>query len=150
MKSIDQIKFDIHLLEKLQEKAPLDQDQKNFLEVLRLSFDLLNRYPIVVAAFKLENPHLESVFIPEEEFETNANPLADFCYSVATKTGMVSLQNLISHILDRARSGSQHLTHGKLAEKIGIRPATISNYLNGQKNMTAGNMENLINATLVE
>jgi hypothetical protein len=65
--------------------------------------------------------------LSRDENPNATNALADMVYSIVAKTGTVDMRNVL-----RAEITGSGLSQLAICEAIGIRPATLSNYLNGK------------------
>ena len=122
----------------------LNSEEQEFFDVLMLCYDLLSRTSIsknilVPQPEEMKEHGFEDDFIPKYGIASDA--LADFAFSVATKSGAVDLRKLLYRVMAPHRQQD-------LANDAGIRRQTISEYINGHKSMTTDNYEKIINATL--
>ena len=144
MKSLKTISDEITTLEAERDFGDITQEGLEQLAVLNLCYDLLSR---TAAAQKIKVPTppemIEPAFDDDKTpvYGVSSSQLADFAFAVATKTGKVDLRKLLNEIKFRH-------TNKEVAKAVGIRAATISDYLTGKKSLTCNNFENIINFTI--
>jgi len=118
------------------------------LQVLNACYELIARTFIIEAQTAIPTPDMLEAGEDDSPWpaymHSTDNTIDDFVFCIVTGKGKISLRLLLSNLISRAKFSPRKLTQAKIAEAVGIRPATISNYLNNQ-NMTADNLENIIN-----
>lgn len=139
---LDSISDEISKLQAESDFGDISPENMELLAVLNLCYDLLSRTRVVQS---------ETVETPEEmkepgfedetmlKYGTSSSQLADFAFTVCTKNGTVDLRKLLFEIM------FGH-TQTDIAEKVGIRYQTISEFKNGKRVMSTLNYQNIINA----
>lgn len=144
MKSLEIISNEITILEAERDFGDITPEGLELLAALNLCYDLLSR---TTEAQKLKVPTppemIEPGFDDDETpiYGVSSSQLADFAFTVATKTGTVDLRKLLREIISPFKQ--KHI-----AASVGIRANTISDYLTGKKSLTTDNYEKVINSTL--
>ncbi|MDD4145360.1 MAG: helix-turn-helix transcriptional regulator [Prolixibacteraceae bacterium] len=141
MKLLKTISDKITVLEAERDFGDITPDGEELLAVLNLCYDLLCRTQIaqkmvVPQPDEMKEPGFEDDFI--QQYGVCSNQLADFAFSIATRQGKINMRNLLYQIMFDFKQKD-------IAKNIGIRPNTISDYMNGHKSMTVKNYEKIIN-----
>lgn len=138
---LDTISDEISKLQAESDFGDISPENMELLAVLNLCYDLLSRTRVAQS---------ETVETPEEmkepgfeddtmlKYGTSSSQLADFAFTVCTKNGTVDIRKLLFEIM------FGH-TQTDIAEKIGIRYQTISDYKTGKRAMTTSNYQSIIN-----
>lgn len=138
---LDTISDEISKLQTESDFGDISPENTELLAVLNLCYDLLSRTQVAQS---------ETVETPEEmkepgfedetmlKYGTSSSQLADFAFTVCTKNGTIDLRKLLFEIM------FGH-TQTEIAEKIGIRYQTISDYKTGKMAMTTSNYQSIIN-----
>jgi len=144
MKVLQTISNEITVLEAERDFGDITSEGEELLDVLNLCYDLLTRTQTarkitVTTPEEMKEPGFDDDFMPQ--YGIPSNQLADFAFNISTRQGKVNMRDLLYQIM-------YGFTQKEIAKGIGIRPNTISDYMNGHKNITAGNYEKIINYTL--
>lgn len=146
MKSLETISNEITVLEAERDFGDITPEGLETLAVLNLCYDLLTRTR-AAQAIKVPTPPemLEPGFDDEETnvYGVSSSQLADFAFALATGQGAVNLRVLLQQTIPARKQQA-------VAKRVGIRSATIGDYLQGKKSMTCDNYEKTINAILAK
>lgn len=144
MKSLKTISNEITILEAERDFGDITPEELEQLAILNLCYDLLSR-TITAQKIKVPTPHemKEPGFENEETqvYGISSSALADFAFAIATKQGSVDLRELLREI----KFGH---TNKEIAKYIGVRAATISEYMNRKSPFNADSYEKIINSIL--
>jgi len=146
MKSIEAISDEITVLEGDRDFGDITDEGMEMLAVLNLCYDLLTRTKAVqgievVQMEEMKEPGFDEEFA--QVYGVSSNVLADFAFSIITKTGKVDLRSLLYQI-------KYNHTDTAISKAIGIRRATISDYMNSKSQFSADKYEQIVNYTLNE
>lgn len=146
MQALDNISTEIALLEAERDFGNITDELSELRNVLNFCYDLLSRTALAQAEQveqpeEMKEPGFEDQFV--NRYGIASNSLADFAFSIVAKKGEVSLKKILDQQLYSAKANN--ITQQKIAEGIGIRQATISDYITDKKSMTADNIEKIIN-----
>lgn len=149
MKTLDNISDQIAQLEAERDFGNITDEQTELLNVLNFCYDLLSRTQLtkseqVEQPEEMKEPGFDDDYI--NKYGIASNYLADFAFALSTGKGSVSLLKLVENQLAIAKF--KKITQAKIAQGVGIRPATISDYLNQKVSMSADNLENILNFIL--
>lgn len=147
MKSIQSICEQITVLEAIRDNSPEDFSNNDFelLNVLNLCYDLLTRTKkvseITVELSDIDRDLLEENSNITQKYPQATSQLADFAFSIATKTGTVDLRKLFGEVIWGNKKQ-------EIAKKANVRRQTIGDYLNNKTNINSDNYQNVVNACL--
>lgn len=149
MQALDNISTEIALLEAERDFGNITTEQAELLNVLNFCYDLLSRTQLAISEQveqpeEMKEPGFEDQFV--NRYGIASNYLADFVFALSTGKGSVSLLKLVENQLAIAKF--KKITQAKIAQGIGIRPATISDYLNQKGSMSSDNIESILNFIL--
>lgn len=141
MKSLETISDEITIFEAERDFGDITPEGLEQLAVLNLCYDLLCRTKIAQSETihqpeKIKEPGLEDDFIPK--YGVASSQLADFSFAVVTKQGSVDLRSLLREIMFRH-------TAKHVAEKIGVRGPTISDYFREKTGLNTDTWERIVN-----
>lgn len=141
MKILNQISNQIQSLEAIRDLSNITDQESELLAVLNLCYDLLARTQLAQSeTVPTPDEFKEPGFTDEEilQYSITSDAIADFAFSVAVGNGTTDLRQLLRRIM-------WGKTQKEIAHAVGIRINTISDYLTGKKNITAGNYEKIVN-----
>jgi predicted XRE-type DNA-binding protein len=150
MEALESILNEIARLEAERDFGNIAPEQSELLTILNFCYDLISRTKLARAEqVKQPEEMMEPGFDDEyvDKYGLAANYLADFAFALVARKGEVSIRELTKYLLSVAKIEKQ-LTQVKFAESIGIRQATISEYITGKQSMTADNIDKIINRIL--
>lgn len=141
MKSLEIISEEISTLEGERDFGDIIPEGEELLAVLNLCYDLLSRtkcaqQELVLQPEEMKEPGFEDEFI--SKYGISTSQLANFAFSVTTKQGKIDLRGLLSEIM-------YNKTAKEIAENIGIRNATLSDYRKRKSGFTVDSYEAAIN-----
>ena len=110
----------------MDEYQGLNEEEQEFLNVLWLVYDLLTRTKFAQSE--------------GEKYGISSSEVANLAFGLVTKTGKVDMRRL----LHTATFGHYRKD---IADGVGIRLNTISDYMSGKSSMTTDNFEKIINFT---
>lgn len=142
MKAIQIISNEISRLEAVRDFCNITEQDSELLIILNFCYDLLTRTKIVqeqtvIQPEEMKEPGFTDEFV--QQFPSTSNPLADFVFCIETKQGEIDMRKLLRYALFPA-------PQYKIARQAGIRPNTISDYLNGHKSLSCDNYQKIIKA----
>lgn len=124
-----------------QETTP---EECNFYSVLDVCYDLLTRTQLIssIQVPMPEEMHDEGDPDMVNTYGITASPELDILHSAITGDGKfpVDLKTILDNAMRRAR-----VTQTQLAESLGIRQATISDFLNNKHGMSSETLEAALN-----
>jgi predicted XRE-type DNA-binding protein len=148
IEAITSVSSAIEQLEAQRDFGDITNEGLESLKVLNTCYELIARTAIIEAQTVIPS---EDMIEPGEELTPwpaymhgTDHTIEDFIFRIVTGRGEISLRSLLSNLINRAKFSDRKLTQAKVATGVGIRKATVSNYLNN-RNMTADNLENIIN-----
>jgi len=144
MKSLETIANEITLLESERDFGDITPEGMELLAVLNLCYDLLTRTKkaqgiLINQPEEMKEEGFEDDLI--QAYGVPSSALANFSFAIATKSGHVDLRKLLKEVK------FSH-TDKSIAESVGIRRATISEYMNHKSSFNADTYEKIINYTL--
>lgn len=143
MKSLETISNEITILEVERDFGDITPEDLEMLSILNLCYDLLTRTTVVKKIIIETDEQMQDAGFDklEQKYGVPSNQLADFAFSIATKTGNINLRKLLYQI-------TSQLQQQEIATKAGLRRQTIGDYLNQKTNIMVSNYESTINACL--
>ena len=143
MKSIKAISKEIEILEGLRDFGDITTEQSEYLAVLNCCYELIARTAIIEAETVKSTPDMLEPGDPEiwpAYMHGVDDTVEAFVFNLITGKGF-DLRRLVKYLV----FGRQQ----KIADEAGIRRATLSDYLTGKKQMTAQNIEKVVNYCLL-
>jgi hypothetical protein len=141
MKSLETISNEITVLEAERDFGDITPEGLELLSVLNLCYDLLSRTKAAQAIRVKQPDEMKEPSFDDEEtnvYGVSSSQLADFAFAIATKQGSVDLRKLLAETM------SSHV-RSELAKKVGIRPSTISEYMNHKSPFNCDSYQAIIN-----
>lgn len=119
-------------------------EERNFYAVLWVCYDLLTRTELIssIQVPMPEEIHEEGDPVMVNTYGIAASPELDMLHSAITGDGKfpVDLKTILDNAMRRA-----HITQTELAERIGVRQATISDFLNKKHGLSSETLEAALN-----
>lgn len=148
MKSLEIISDEITVLEAERNFGDITPEGEELLAVLNLCYDLLSRTSIARSILvpqpeEMKEPDFDSESEFVHQFGISSNELAEFAFSVSTRSGYVNLRALLQQI----KFGR---TDKEIAEALSIRPATLSDYKKGKSGLNSDIYERIVNYCINE
>lgn len=138
----------IEQLEAQRDYGDIKSDGLEALTILNVCYELLARTSIVEKEINEPNPELANPEIenPSKRFpHTTDDTIEEFLFRIASGKGDISLRKFLDSMLRNGKYSPNKLTQVKIAKAVGIRQATISDYLNNKIAMTSDNIEKIVN-----